>query len=290
MTDQPETIAERLQNAFDSLTRAERQLADSLLQNYPVSGLASITQVAKAAEVSTPTVVRMVQKLGFSGFPDFQNALRRELEAQISDPITKHDTWVESAPDAHILNRFTDAVMGNIRQTLTQIDPEQFDRACAMLAETNHSVLVVGGRITRALADYFFMHMQVARPGVTHIQSMSNAWVHYLLDIKPGDVVVIFDVRRYENSTLRLAKMAKEKGARIVLFTDQWRSPVHEFADCTFCGRIAVPSAWDSNTALMLILEAMIAEVQEHTWDLTRQRMEELEGMFDRTRFFRKFT
>ena len=101
---------------------------------------------------------------------------------------------------------------------------------------------------------------------------MSNAWVHYLLDIKPGDVVVIFDVRRYENSTLRLAKMAKEKGARIVLFTDQWRSPVHEFADCTFCGRIAVPSAWDSNTALMLILEAMIAEVQEHTWDLTRQR------------------
>jgi hypothetical protein len=41
---------------------------------------------------------------------------------------------------------------------------------------------------------------------------------------------------------------------------------------------------------LKLIVEAMIAQVQEHTWDVTRQRMEELEGMFDRTRFFRKFT
>ena len=290
MTTTPETIAERLQSAFDNLTRAERQLADSLLQNYPVSGLGSITQVAKAAEVSTPTVVRMVQKLGFSGFPVFQAELRSELEAKISDPITKHDTWVEKAPDAHILNRFTDAVMGNIRQSLTQIDPEMFDRACQMLAEVEHSALVVGGRITRSLADYFFMHMQVLRPNVTHIQSASNAWVHYLLDIKPGDVVVIFDVRRYENSTLRLAEMAKEKGARIILFTDQWRSPVHEFADCTFCGRIAVPSAWDSSVTLMLMLEAMIAEVQEHTWDDTRARMEELEEMFDRTKFFRKFT
>ncbi|MFY0682150.1 MAG: MurR/RpiR family transcriptional regulator [Thalassovita sp.] len=290
MSDQPETVADRLQADFDNLTRAERQLADSLLKNYPVSGLGSITQVAKAADVSTPTVARMVQKLGFTGFPDFQAALRRELEARISDPITKHDTWVEKAPDAHILNRFTDAVMGNIRQTLTQLDPDMFDQACAMLAKTDHKVLVVGGRITRSLADYFFLHMQVLRPNVTHIQSMSNAWVHYLLDIEPGDVVVIFDVRRYENATLKLAEMAREKGARIVLFTDQWRSPVHEFADCTFCGRIGVPSAWDSLVTLNLMLEAVIAEVQEHTWDSTRQRMEELEEMFDRTRFFRKFT
>ncbi|SEP95757.1 MurR/RpiR family transcriptional regulator [Thalassovita taeanensis] len=290
MTEPAETIAERLHAAFDSLTRAERQLADSLLQNYPVSGLGSITLVAKAAGVSTPTVARMVQKLGFTGFPDFQAELRRELEAKISDPITKHDTWVEKAPDAHILNRFTDAVMGNIRQTLTQIDIETFDRACTLLADPGQSVYVVGGRITRSLADYFFMHMQVLRADVTQIQSMSNAWVHYLLDMKPGDVVVIFDVRRYENATLKLAEMAREKGARIILFTDQWRSPVHEFADCTFCGRIVVPSAWDSSVTLMLMLEIVIAEVQEHTWASTRKRMEELEDMFDRTRFFRKFT
>lgn len=290
MTHQPETVAERLQANFDTLTRAERQLADTMLQNYPVSGLGSITQVAKAADVSTPTVARMVQKLGYTGFPDFQAGLRRELEARISDPITKHDTWVEKAPDAHILNRFTDAVMGNIRQTLTQIDPDMFDAACAMMSAPEHRVLVVGGRITRSLADYFFLHMQVLRPNVTHIQTMSNAWVHYLLDISPGDVVVIFDVRRYENATLKLAEMAREKGARIILFTDQWRSPVHEFAECTFCGRIAVPSAWDSLVTLNLMLEAVIAEVQEHTWDSTRPRMEELEEMFDRTRFFRKFT
>jgi len=290
MSEQSDTISERLQNAMDGLTRAERQLAYSLLENYPVSGLGSITAIAHNAKVSTPTVARMVQKLGFSGFPDFQAALRREIEARISDPISKYKSWAEQAPDEHILNRFTDAVISNIRQMLTHIDITSFEESCALLADPSRALYVVGGRITRSLADYLFLHMQVLRPNVTHIQSISNAWPHYLLDVNKDDVIVIFDVRRYENSTLKLAEMAAERGARIILLTDQWRSPVHSFADHVFCGRITVPSAWDSSVTLLLLVETMIAAVQERSWDSSRKRVEALEEMFDRTRFFRKFT
>jgi len=285
-----DTISQRLRKSFDRLTRAERQLADTILENYPVSGLGTITIVAKNADVSTPTVARMVQKMGYKGFPDFQAALRQELQDKVSDPIAKRATWAGSAPDGHILNRFTEAVMGNIRQSLGQVDIKTFDDSCALLADLQRSVYVVGGRITRSLADYFFLHMQVARPDVTHIQSISNAWPHYLLDIKQGDVLVVFDVRRYENSTLKLAEMAAERGARIILFTDQWCSPVNKFADQCFSSRIVVPSAWDSSVAVMLLLETVIADVQERNWPVTKQRMQALEEMFDRTRFFRKFT
>lgn len=290
MTSSPETISDILRASFQNLTRAERQLADSLLQNYPMSGLGSITVVAQEAEVSTPTVVRMVQKLGFKGFPEFQRALRNELQATISDPIEKHNNWAKRAPNEHILNRFTDSVIGNIRQTLSQIDTDDFDKTCALLADMDRAIYVVGGRITRSLADYFFLHMQVLRPEVTHIQSISNAWPHYLLEVKEGDVVVIFDVRRYENSTLKLAELAAEQGAKIILFTDQWHSPIDKVATFTFSSRIVVPSAWDSSIAPMLLLETVVAAVQEQTWETTRPRMEALEDMFDRTRFFRKFT
>ena len=97
------TIAERLQTKVDSLTRAERQLADTIMENYPVSGLGSIIAVAEKADVSTPTVARLVQKLGFSGFPEFQKQLRKELEATISGSIAKHDKWAGDVPDTHIL-------------------------------------------------------------------------------------------------------------------------------------------------------------------------------------------
>jgi DNA-binding MurR/RpiR family transcriptional regulator len=286
----PETIADSIGKAFGSLTRAERQLANTINENYPVSGLGSITQVAEKAGVSSPTIVRMVKKLGFKGFPEFQTELRRELEARISGPITKHDSWAQKAPDSHILNRFADAVVENIRQSLGQIETESFDTTCKLLADTNHPLFIIGGRITRALADYLFLHMQVIRRNVTHIQPISNSWPHYFLDIKKGDVLVIFDIRRYENSTLKLAEIAHEKGARIILFTDQWRSPIEKFAEFCFSGRVVVPSAWDSTVELLLLVETFIAAVQELTWPQTRTRMEELEEMFDRTRFFRKFT
>ena len=284
------TISERLQAKFDALTRAERQLADAIMENYPVSGLGSITSVAQKAGVSTPTVARLVQKLGFKGFPEFQKQLRTELEAKISGPIAKHDKWAGDAPDTHILNRFTDAVMKNIKKSLAQIDPAIFDASCKLLADEDRTIYVVGGRITRALADYFFLHMQVIRPNVTLIQSISNAWPHYLLNVKEGDVVVIFDVRRYENSTLKLAEMAAAKGATIILMTDQWISPINQFTDLVFSSRIVVPSAWDSSVASLLLLETILAEVQELIWPNTRNRMQELEDMFDKTKFFRKFT
>lgn len=290
MSDATLTISDRIQSKLDDLTRAERQLAHSILENYPASGLGPLASLAADASVSVPTVARMVQKLGFKGYPDFQAALREELKAKVKTPIAKHDTWAEGAPSEHMLNRFTDAVIDNIRHTLSHVEPDAFDRACAAVADPAHHLYIVGGRITHTMAEYLFLHMQVIRPQITHIQSTSSTWPHYLLNVAKGDVVVIFDVRRYENNALRLAEMAHAKGARIILFTDQWRSPVHQLAEICFSSRIVVPSAWDSNATTLLLIETMISAVQDLRWDDTKDRVEELEKMFDRTKLFRKFS
>lgn len=285
-----QTISDRIHGVLDALTRAERQLAQSVLENYPASGLGPLTALAKDAAVSVPTVARMVQKLGYKSYSEFQAALREELRAKVKTPIAKHDTWAEAAPSGHILNRFTDAVIDNFRLTLGQIDPDAFDHACDLMTNQDHHLYIVGGRITHTLAEYLFLHMQVIRPNVTHVQSTSNTWPHYLLNAKEGDVFVIFDVRRYENNTLKLAELAHQRKAKIVLMTDQWRSPVHQLATVCLSNRIVVPSAWDSATTIMLLLETMISSIQTFNWSQTKARMEELEDMFDQTKLFRKFT
>lgn len=290
MTDADRTISDRIQEKLDEMTRAERQLALSILENYPASGLGPLASLAKGANVSVPTVARMVQKLGFKGYPEFQANLRDELGAIAKGPIAKHETWAGAAPSEHILNRFTDAVIDNIRSTLAHIEPDAFDQACELVADQNRHLYIVGGRITHTMAEYLFLHMQVIRPNLTHVQSTSNTWPHYLLNAEDGDVFVIFDVRRYENNTLKLAKMARARGAKIVLFTDQWRSPVHRLADIVLTCRIIVPSAWDSAATTMLLVESMISAVQTLNWSNTKDRMQELEEMFDKTKLFRKFT
>ncbi|WP_108838007.1 MurR/RpiR family transcriptional regulator [Tateyamaria sp. Alg231-49] len=290
MASTERTISDLIQDMLDDLTRAERQLALSVLEGYPASGLGPLSALAKDAGVSVPTVARMVQKLGYKGYPEFQAGLREELKATVKTPIAKHDSWAEAAPSGHILNRFTEAVLENIRHTLGQIDPDTFDRACDLMADKERHIYIVGGRITHTLAEYFFLHMQVVRPNLTHVPSTSNTWPHYLLNAKEGDVFVIFDVRRYENNTLKLAEIAKSRGAKLILITDQWRSPIHQMSDICFSNRIGAPSAWDSMATIMLLLETIISAVQTLNWSETKERIEGLEDMFDQTKLFRKFT
>ncbi|MFV0358704.1 MurR/RpiR family transcriptional regulator [Tropicimonas sp.] len=280
-------VKQLIQDRVDGLTRSERQLAVALLQDYPMAGLQSITRLAATATVSTPTVIRMVRKLGFDGFPDFQEALRAEVAAQIRKPISKHERWLADASPGHALNRFAEVAAANLHHTLERLDPEQFDEAALLLADTGRHVYVAGGRITRSNADYLFNHIQIIRPGVTQLSSSANVWPQYLLDMGPDATLVLFDIRRYEGNMQRLAELARERGARIVLFTDQWGSPIGKVAHHVFHAYVEAPSSWDSTVAIMLIAEALIAEVQKVRWDSSRERIEDLESMFSTTRLFR---
>ncbi|MDI3337999.1 MurR/RpiR family transcriptional regulator [Defluviimonas aestuarii] len=282
------TIEQQIKAHFDALTRAERQLASHITRHYPVAVLGSITALAKAADVSTPTVVRLVQKLGYKGYPDFQIVVRSEVEERLISPITKHDRWAGGVPDTHILNRFADAVVGNLQATLGQIDHAEFDAVARLMADKERKIFAMGGRITHAMADYFVTHMKVIRPNVTLISDMSNAWPPALIDMGKGDVVLAFDIRRYENNVLSLVEMAADQGAEVVLITDQWVSPAAERARYRLSAHIEVPSAWDSTVAIQVLVETLMAAVQSLTWEDTQARMKRLEELYSRARFFRR--
>lgn len=283
------TVDDQLRAAMPDLTRAERQLASHILRHYPISALGSITVLAKAAEVSTPTVVRLAQKLGYKGYPDFQGALRAEVEAMLVSPIAKHNRWAGGVPDTHILNRFADAVMGNLQATLGQIDHAEFDAAARLLADPSRAVYAMGGRITHAMADYFTSLMRSVRMSVTLLSESSSGWPTALVDLKPGDVLLVFDIRRYENAVLQMAEMAREQGAEIILITDRWVSPAAAHATHTLACHIEAPSAWDSNVLVLVLVETLLAAVQDLSWAETEPRLKRLEDLYARTRVFRRF-
>ena len=283
------TIAEKLKARDGDLTRAERQLAAAILENYPIPGLGSITELAELADVSTPTVARLVQKLGFSGYPEFQQALRAELSEIISNPAQKRAEVVPELPETHVLHRFSVAARDNIRATLEGVDLAEFDALRLRIADPKRRVHIAGGRLSGTIAQTLYLHMQMIREGVFFIPPHAS-WTHSLLDLGSDDTLILFDVRRYENTTLLMAEMAHDQGVEVVLFTDQWRSPIQKLATHTFAARINVPSAWDSSVALLLLVESLIAALQEDQWESVKERTDKLEAAFDRSRLFRKFT
>ncbi len=284
------TIAELLRSQLNLFSPAELKLVNYLLTNYPMSGLVSITELSENCGISTPTVMRTLRKIGFTSFTTFQKELKEELQQTLSDPIAKHDRWAADAPKEHALNRVANTVTTNLRHSLNQINHEQFDAIIDLLADQEHALHILGGRITSAFARYLNTHLNVIREDVHLFPETASLWPHHLLKIKENDVVIMFDVRRYEQDLITAGRLLKARGAKIILFTDQWISPVADYSEHTLPIRIEGKSGWDSGVVTLFFAESMVVALEERLWSQTSKRMRELENMFDLTERFKKRT
>ncbi len=82
----PVSIAALLRDRMGDLPPAERRVARALLAGYPTAGLETVARLAERAQTSAPTVVRLVGRLGFAGFGEFQDELRREIDERRRSP------------------------------------------------------------------------------------------------------------------------------------------------------------------------------------------------------------
>ncbi|MEJ8563590.1 MurR/RpiR family transcriptional regulator [Yoonia sp. GPGPB17] len=272
-------VRDLLEQHKGDFTAAERRVIPFLRDPALLIELQSITKLANAAEVSTPTIIRLARKLGYDGYPDLHGAVRLELAERIKQPLAKLKAQPEHPKDDHIVNQFAHVVVENVNNTINQIDFPLFDQAAELLAEPSRRVQLIGGRITWPIAHYFANHLHIIRPNVTLLNPSQNAWPQSVLDMDESSVLIIFDIRRYEKKIARLTRLAQKRKAKIMLFTDQWGSPIENDADICFRAPVQAPSSWDSMVALNFLVESMVAQIQRSAPDQTGKRIAEMESL-----------
>ena len=147
------------------------------------------------------------------------------------------------------------------------------------LADPRGRVYLVGGRFTDPVARFMAAHLSLVRPGVVHLVGQESTWRDRLVDIGRRDLVVLFDIRRYSASLLAFAEAAMARGAPILLFTDQWLSPISRVARHVVAARTAVPSPWDSATALFAAAELLLGAATRAGGQAAARRIAELERL-----------
>ena len=121
-----ETIGEEVRDRLGDMTPSERRVARALLATYPTAGLESLPQLAEAANVTGPTVLRFVRKIGYDGYPDFQRSLRLEVQARTEGLYSLYETKGDRAgrPGAcsSSLDAFTRALEDTFSATTLEDD------------------------------------------------------------------------------------------------------------------------------------------------------------------------
>ena len=267
------SVAERIADRMGAMPAGERRAAQVLVANYPVIGLKTVAEFSAVAGVSPPTILRFVGRLGFQNYAEFQSALQDELAAQLQSPAARPLGAGGAA------SPMLEATLANVRETFRHLSDAQLSGIAACLSDGRGHMFLIGGRFTDPLARYMAAHLAVIRPNVFHLDGQESMWRDRLIDMGRRDVLLIFDIRRYQESLLRFAEKAHQRGVQIVLFTDQWLSPIARFARHVIAGRTAVPSPWDSSAALFAAMETLIAAVTRRLEADSARRLRDMEDL-----------
>jgi DNA-binding MurR/RpiR family transcriptional regulator len=268
-----ETVAARASAALSSLSKAERRVGRALLADYPSAGLASAARLAERAEVSPPTVLRFAQSLGYEGFTDLQVALRAELSARSSGPLTR---LPDAPPAGSLLDRLLQqarAQNDRAAETLAQLPTSAVEAAVTLLADTKRAVYLHGGRFSHLLAVHLAMHLEQLRPGVKVLDDPVGRDLGAMFDMSRGDVVVLFDYHRYQRSAAELASWVHRAGATVLLITDDLACPVAPEAEVVLAASSTVGTTYQSMAAGFLLTELLVPLVMDAVGESARNRM-----------------
>lgn len=274
----PQGLVYLVQERMSALTSAERKVARVFLASYPIAGLETVAQLAGRAGASGPTVMRFVNKLGFDGYPAFRDALRLEVQEKLTSSLAQYPES-EVRPPGGVIEESLKVFHAELDQSFAGLSRSEFEAVVDLLADPRYAVWCTGGRFSQVFAFFLFAHLNMMRPGCRHIVAAPTPGWDELIDADKKTVLVVFDYRRYQNSTIEFARRAAEMGCRIVLFTDPWLSPVASVARHVLTCTVRGPSPFDTMVPGLALIETVVAELSVRLGAQAKPRITELERL-----------
>nr|WSW70818.1 MurR/RpiR family transcriptional regulator [Streptomyces sp. NBC_00995] len=282
------TLADEIRLKLGDLSPAERKVGRVMLAGYPAAGFETIATIAERAAVSAPTVLRFVGRLGFRGYPDFQAALRTELDERSASPLSLYESAThttlgdEGDGDQSLLRLGSRLFATALTQSLAELPPHDVSRATQLLGDPKRRIVLAGGRFTHLLAQYLGLHLMQLRDDVVFLPDRDVERTAVLAALARRDVLVVFDYRRYEEDKVAMAQLVREQGGKVILFTDTWLSPVTAHAEVVLPSQVTSPSPYDSLVPTMAVIETIVAAVIVELGEAAHQRLRHGEDIAQR--------
>ena len=197
-------ILDTLVNGEVKLSKSEKWIALSVLNNPTKVITQSITSLADEAGVSLPTVNRFCKKLGFDGYPAFK--------IQIAQEITNTNDLLDRLNVDKDTPEVVKRVMSDIQSTIVNVgqnlDPEAIDKATDLLANAKSITFFgLGGSGPVALdAQHKFFRFGV--PVVAHTDYINQRMIVSMM--KEGDLLVLISFTGRTTEIVETAKIAKK--------------------------------------------------------------------------------
>ncbi len=278
-----------LERASYSLTKSEKMVSDYIISNYPVSVFHSASELGRKLNVSKATVGRLVRKLGFKSFAEFQRDARAEIKFLTSSPSER---WLQSDHREYPIEKLLLSEIRNVKKTLNELNQTQVSHLVRKMTEPKRKIFIIGERKNWPMASLLYSQLNLILPSVHLIASTGSFYPEYLLNINPKDVLVVFHFRRYPRIAYDFvsALHGHMKGkVTIALITDSSLCPISPLANFQLIAHTKSLTLFDSYTAVSTIINVILMGVLEHQPEMAAKRIKDIESIFELFKIYSKF-
>lgn len=273
-------LRELIHNA--SLTKTQKAIAKFILDNSADACFMTSTEIAQKLAVSESSVIRFSRSLGFSGFMDFQKALRKSYQGtvlSISSSITVPSQRAARASrldnDSESIHRHFKNVAQNLENVFANNTTAAFEEAADVII-TSKRKYIAASRGNACLGDYFLLYLKHMLPGVETTASGAISPIDHMCSITKDDCLVMFSFPRYSSLDRITAEMAKEAGARIVVITDKPSALLAQYATALLTVPVDSSVFFNSMVAPQFVTEALL-QVISHKVKGVEKRLKKID-------------
>ncbi len=256
-TTQARSLSAEIRQRFEEFSRSQKDVGQYIVDHLDEAAFHTAEELARRANTSSSTVVRVAQALGFEGFPELQAAAREEYRRQHAGGETEQVTAQPLFPiDQTEFEAALAADHVNVVETAKKVDRDEVAAAIERISRADR-ILLCGTDQMAFFASYLRHLLMLLDLRAEVVASPSQEGLARLGRIDERTLVVGFSAGRPHPLVVRAMKLARHRHADTIAICDATLSEVAKLGDQRLYYSSNSPAYVRSHTALLGLIQAL---------------------------------
>ncbi len=222
------TIYLNIKVMYNDMGKAEKQIANWLLENPGEILPLSIVDLAEKCGCSEATIVRFAKRLGFSGYQELKISLAQETnKSVVSTNITKDDSPYT------MYEKVCNDIYCTLERTKKALEKTALENAAKKISNCNHIAIFGLGNSASVALDASHKFLRAGCDAVAY--SDNHMQVIAASHLGKDDVAIGISHSGSSCDIVDALKIAREHGAATIAITNSGKSPILKQADYVLC-------------------------------------------------------
>ncbi len=219
----------KIRSAYNQFTKAEKKVADYILNNSREVLFMSISDLAEACDVGDTSVFRFCKTMNVKGYQEFKMLLSLSMRENDTQSVSDEKTITLEDDIVKLAKKVYEENLSAIKETYSLLDCKKMAEALDALTDAKRIVFFGVGTsmltAMKAMNKFLRIEPKVVCNMDAHMQLITAS------TLTEDDVAFIFSYSGSTKDTVEIAKYAKQANAKTIVITRFVKSQLTQYAD-----------------------------------------------------------